>query len=97
MTSKSVKSNLLKGANRNHFGIEYKQGATNVDFSDGSWLLVASPEILKWKDNIISDNFNDMVVELVESHQGTDKVGNNVDHKIEFRVDNRKIVVHAYN
>jgi len=46
LTSKKAKDNLLKGASRDHFSVEYKQGATNVDFSDGSWLLVAFPEIL---------------------------------------------------
>ena len=37
INEKTTTSNLLKGAQRNHFNVEYKQGATNLDFSDGIW------------------------------------------------------------
>ena len=47
LTSKKAKYNLRRGARREHFSIEHKQGASNVDFSDGTWLLVAFPEVLK--------------------------------------------------
>ena len=50
MTSKAARTNLLKGARREHFSIEHKQGASNVDFSDGTWLLVAYQTVLKWKN-----------------------------------------------
>ena len=47
LTAKKAKSNLLKGAQRDHFSIEHKQGTTNVDFSGGSWLLTAVPQLKK--------------------------------------------------
>ena len=45
VTDKTARTNLMKGAKRKHLGIEIKQGATNIDFSDGSWILVAYPEM----------------------------------------------------
>ena len=49
LTEKTAKSNLIRGAKREHFAIDSKQGATNIDFSDGSWILVAYPELIKWE------------------------------------------------
>ena len=48
LTAKTAKSNLLKGALRKHIDIQYKQGAINIDFSDGSWMFAAFPEVLNW-------------------------------------------------
>ena len=97
LTSQKAKNNLRKGANRDHFNVEYKQGATNVDFSDGSWLLVAFPEILKWKEIREIIHFNDTLIKVVETKEGKEKTGKSIDHKIEFLMNEQKIVLHAYN
>ena len=44
LTEKIAKSNIIKGAKKSNLNIEYKQGATNIDFSDGTWILAAFPE-----------------------------------------------------
>ena len=48
LTAKTAKSNLIKGALRKHIEIQYKQGAINLDFSDGAWIYAVFPEVLNW-------------------------------------------------
>ena len=80
MTSKSAKANLLKGANRDHFSIDYKQGASNLDFSDGSWLLVAFPQVLKWREGNYTSTIDGIHVEITDSKEGKDMDGNIIDN-----------------
>ena len=40
LSERTAKKNLIKGAKRQHLMNEIKQGATNIDFSDGSWLVI---------------------------------------------------------
>ena len=49
LTAKKAKASLIKGAQRKHIGVEYKQGAINIDFSDGAWILAVFPEVQNWK------------------------------------------------
>ena len=48
LTAKTAKKNLLKGARRKHISVEHKQGASNIDFSDGAWIKAVFPEVLNW-------------------------------------------------
>ena len=48
LTAKTAKSNLIKGALRKHIEIEHKQGAANMDFSDGAWIKALFPEVVKF-------------------------------------------------
>ena len=52
LTAKTAKSNLIKGAQRKHFDIQYKQCAINLDFSDGAWNYAAFPKVLNWDKTI---------------------------------------------
>ena len=53
MTDNTAKNNLIKGAKRQHLYLEYKLGATNLDFSDGSWLLVGFPGVQLYMKKIV--------------------------------------------
>ena len=71
MNSRKVVSNIREGAKRGHFTVEYKHGATNVDFSDGSWLLTALPEVRNWEKQS-KVNFRNMEISIVEVTPGKD-------------------------
>ena len=71
MTEKTARANIVKGARKKHFQVEHKQGATNIDFSDGSWILVAFPVIKDWeKDEGASIDINSIQVQIIEARPG---------------------------
>ena len=80
-----------------HIDIQHKQGAINVDFSDGSWLYAAFPEVLNWDK--VNRNFfcGDLSIQVIEAKPGMESENKNVDYKIEFQVNGEKVVLHAYN
>ena len=97
MSAKTAKSNLLKGAKREHINVDYKQGASNIDFSDGAWILTAFPEVLKWEKEGDIFSYSDVMVKVVDVKPGFDVNNKNVDYKVQFIVNEQKIVLHAYN
>ena len=97
LTAKTAKKNLIKGAQRKHIDIEYKQGAINVDFSDGAWVYAAFPEVLNWANSYNKFTFGLLDIKVMEAKAGMDGESKNVDHKIEFQVNAQKVVLHAYN
>ena len=97
LTAKTAKNNLLKGAKRKHMEIEHKQGAINVDFSDGAWVLAVFPEILSWDKSNRNFTYCDLDIQVIEAKPGIDGGNNNVDYKIVFQVNGQKVVLHAYN
>ena len=97
LTAKTAKSNLLKGALRKHIDIQHKQGAINVDFSDGSWLYAAFPEVLNWDKVNRNFFYGDLSIQVIEAKPGMESGNKNVDYKIEFQVNGEKVVLHAYN
>ena len=92
MTDKTARANLLKGAVKEHFSINHKQGATNVDFNDGTWLLVAFPQILKWKKDEHASTRNDITIEVVDIKEGKDLSGRNMDpRRLSLALMDRKL------
>jgi hypothetical protein len=97
LTAKTAKSNLLKGARRKHFGIEHKQGASNIDFSDGAWIKAVFPEVLKWDKGNRNFSYGELNVEVIEAKPGIEGGNNHVDYKFIFLVNGHRVVLHAYN
>ena len=97
LTAKTAKNNLIKGAKRKHMEIEHKQGAINVDFSDGAWVLAVFPEILNWDKSNRNFTYCDLDIQVIEAKPGIDGGNKNVDYKIVFQVNGQKVVLHAYN
>ena len=97
LTAKTAKSNLIKGALRKHIEIEHKQGAINIDFSDGSWILAAFPEVLNWDKGNRMFSYGDINIQVTEAKPGIERGNKHVDYKIVFLVNNQKVVLHAYN
>ena len=97
LTAKTAKTNLLKGALRKHMDIQHKQGATNLDFSDGAWILAVLPEVLNWDNGNRHFSYGDLNMEVIEAKPGVDDDNKHMDYKIVFRVNGMKVVLHAYN
>ena len=98
ITEKTARANIVKGARKKHFQVEHKKGATNIDFNDGSWILVAFPVIKdREKNEGASIDINSIQVQIIDARPGYDSGKNNVDFKVVFSFSGSKIVVHAYN
>ena len=97
LTAKTAKKNIIKGAQRKHMDVQHKQGAINVDFSDGAWIYVAFPEVLIWAESNKNFDYGDLCIKVMEVKAGMDNGNKNIDHKIEFQVNDQKVVLHAYN
>ena len=97
LTAKTAKSNLVKGALRNHIEVEHKQGATNIDFSDGAWILAVFPEVLNWDKGNRKFSYGDLNIQVIEAKPGIDGENKHMDYKIVFHVNGKKVVLHAYN
>ena len=97
LTAKTAKKNIVRGAQRKHIDVVYKQGAINVDFSDGAWVFAAFPEVLNWASSYQNFTFGLINIKVIEANAGMDDGSKNVDHKIVFQVNGQKVVLHAYN
>ena len=97
LTAKTAKSNLIKGALRNHMEVEYKHGAVNLDFSDGAWILSAFPEVINWDKTNRNFFYGDLSIQVIEAKPGMENSNKHVDYKIVFQVNGQKVVLHAYN
>jgi hypothetical protein len=97
LTAKTAKTNLLKGARRKHIAVEHKQGATNIDFSDGSWIKAVFPEVLQWDKGNRQFSYGDLNIEVIEAKPGIENEAKHMDYKFVFIVNGHRIVVHAYN
>ena len=97
LTAKTAKSNLIKGALRKHMNIEHKQGAANVDFSDGAWILAVAPEISNWDNGNRNFSYGEFNIQVIEAKPGMDGGNKHMDYKIVFSVNDQKVVLHAYN
>ena len=100
LTDKTARANLMKSSKRRMFQIENKQLSKNLKFSPGSYLLVAKPIISEWKicfDNGKSFLVENMNISVSGFHAGLDKNGKHFDTKVEFKVNNEKVVIHCYN
>ena len=97
LTAKKAKANLLKGAKRKHIGVEHKQGATNIDFSDGSWIKAVLPEVLQWDRGNRKFSYGDLDIEVIEAKPGIENEAKHMDYKFVFIVNGQRIVLHAYN
>ena len=64
LTAKTAKKNIIKGAQRKHMAVEHKQGAINIDFSDGAWVYVAFPEVLNWAGGNQNINYGELFILL---------------------------------
>ena len=92
LTAKTAKANLIKGAQRKHIGVEYKQGAINIDFSDGAWILAVFPEVLNWEKGNQTFSYGDLNIKVIEAKPGMDDGSNNVDYKLVFQANGQKVV-----
>ena len=74
-----------------------KQGATNINFSDGSWIKAVFPEILLWDKGNRKFSYGDLDVEVIEAKPGIENEDKHMDYKFVFLVNGKRIVLHAYN
>ena len=95
LTAKKAKANLLKGAKRKHIGVEHKQGATNIDFSDGSWIKAVLPEVLQWDRGNRKFSYGDLDIEVIEAKPGIENEAKHMDYKFVFIVNGQRIVLHT--
>ena len=64
LTAKTAKSNLIKGAQRKHINVQHKQGAINLDFSDGAWIYGVFPEVLNWDKRNRNFFYGDLSIQV---------------------------------
>ena len=99
LNNKRTKTKLLKGAKRtNNLDIERKSGVVNMLFDDGSYFEVVLPLLRLWHKNK-DETFviNGREIKVVESDEGIENSGQQVDTKLVLLANNDRFVVHAYN
>ena len=95
-TSKTRK-HLYEGATRGHYDREDKKTCINLTFSDGAFNIVVQKAMIELNNGPKLFIVGKEEVERVTIDHRNELTGKHVDTKIEFKVNNEKIVVHIYN
>ena len=99
LNQKRAKAKLLKGAKRlNNLEVEERDGCVNLRFSGGAFYEVIQPLIRVWNLKVDEEILiNKKVIKVIEVDKGIEDTNKHVDTKLVVMVDDKRIVIHAYN
>ena len=97
LNTDKTRKQLYVGAMREHYQREDKKGCIILTFSDGAFNEAVLKAIIELQNGQRSFFVGKQEVQRVSIDSREELSGKHVDTKIEFKVDDSKIIVHVYN
>ena len=99
INEKSLRTKLLKGAQRIPFDIVRNNGSINLEFNIGAWRHIVLPSIWYWDSNQVGKTckIGEYEVKIASVKSGSEATGMHVDTQITFFINGEKAVCHCYN